>query len=454
MRISIHADPNIHITRLEYIVLYLNHHPYAQNNVSFTINQQTADVHLHYGNPIVNAENPSLHATIPTQNWLLAESDTNQSFWALYANQYDFEEMQVYSVETSKKRPQSIIENNKYGFDLFETLFFHLTRFEEAYAQKDQQDRHGYLLEDHHFLIRHGLHRSPVVDHLVETLLRSIGINIHHCGQRTLSHDLDAIWKYPNLLKGIKAFLKTAAAPTRDPTVSKVLQQYLKVKNKTLPDPYDTFDWLLSTPNHFDKYLFIMAGGQTKYEGHYNLTSNKLNEIVKTADGSGYTLGLHPSYAAYTDIEKLSTEKKELEKYLNAEIRDSRQHWLHFDVLETPLLLEHVGISFDHTIGYQNKVGFRSGTGFSYPWYNLKEERTLNLWEKPFALMDTALVSETKGHADRMHEIVREVIDTIGKKTDFTFNFHNSSFDPLRLGGPELLKIYEQFIKEKTRSLS
>ena len=62
--------------------------------------------------------------------------------------------------------------------------------------------------------------------------------------------------------------------------------------------------------------------------------------------------------------------------------------------------------------------------------------------------MDTALVAETKGHVDHMREIVKDVHESLRGQTNLTYNFHNSSFDPLRLGGNTLTSLYRDLMQD------
>ena len=448
MVISVCPASNIHRSRLEYVLHCLNHHPHLQDVANFQLDLDSADKYIMYGKTSTLPAASLGHLFLPAQNWLLAYEGNKEQVNLLHCNTYQIGEDPVYAVEKSPHTRLPFFQDGTFGFDIFETLFFHLTRYEEVVAGKQQKDKHGYMLEPHHFLVRHGLQRTPVVDILIDALGKTLGLSINVRGACIMSHDLDATRKYPNLRKLITASLKTFLPGESEASFSKVIRQYLAVKNKSMGDPYDTFAWLFFRTQHLEKYLFVLAGGKTRYEGHYHLASPELVHILAKARTANYTIGLHPSYASHNDMEKLRHEKEALENHLNIDVKHSRQHWLHFDLLETPILLEKIGIEFDHTMGYQNMGGFRSGTGYTYPWYSLKEERILKLWEKPFVLMDTALVAETKGHADHMREVVQDLHEHLMGKTDLIYNFHNSSFDPLRLGGNALTLLYRELVED------
>ncbi len=446
MIISIIADGNFHNARLDYLISFLNQHPAISTDVQFHRNHPYPNKLIYYGRN--QPEKPDGYY-IPAQGMMLSseKSPTSPTF---IANKYRYDGSFLYSVATGKNAVQDFIQGENFAFDVFETIFFHITRYEEAFANKILKDSHGYLLEKHHFLVRNKLQREPIVDHLVQALAKVLSIIKSKSYSASLTHDLDAIDKYPNFYKFIKLLAKSALV-NNQANLFDLLKQYSQIRSNRHPDPYDTFDWLFTKARGMQKFLFILAGGTTKYEGFYQLGHPDVQKIISLALDRGYTIGLHPSYRTFTDLKMMTVEKTNLEEHLGLEIIHSRQHWLRFDILETPLILEKCGIRYDHSMGYQNIVGFRAATGCSYPWYSLKEERILNLWENPFVLMDSALVAETKGHAENMLEMVRSMADKCRDRSEMNINFHNSSFDKLRAGASGALACYQYLIDQMTR---
>jgi hypothetical protein len=52
-------------------------------------------------------------------------------------------------------------------------------------------------------------------------------------------------------------------------------------------------------------------------------------------------------------------------------------------------ILESAGFSDDYSMGFSSHFGYRAGTGHSFNWYNLKDERETNLKIHPFVMMDS-----------------------------------------------------------------
>ena len=86
-----------------------------------------------------------------------------------------------------------------------------------------------------------------------------------------------------------------------------------------------------------------------------------------------------------------------LEKALGHEIVSIRQHYLHYDIRNTPRVHAEAGFKYDSTLGFNDNVGFRFGT--CYPWhlYDLKAEKVLPVMEIPLIVQDGAMLNSSKG---------------------------------------------------------
>jgi hypothetical protein len=107
-------------------------------------------------------------------------------------------------------------------------------------------------------------------------------------------------------------------------------------------------------------------------------------------------------------------------------------HWLYFDG-RSPGVLESAGFSYDSSVGYNDVVGYRAGTGqvFKLPG----AERLLEI---PLHIMDTAMfypdyLSLSKEQAwELVNKFVRNAARDGGV---LTFNWHDRSIAPERLWG-------------------
>jgi hypothetical protein len=107
-----------------------------------------------------------------------------------------------------------------------------------------------------------------------------------------------------------------------------------------------------------------------------------------------------------------------------------RMHWLYFDDEHSPQTLEEAGIAYDSTVGYNNNVGYRAGTGQVY-----KPLGTSRLLELPLHIMDTALFYPA--HLNLSRKAAWERVGPILENAErfggcVTVNWHDRSIAPER----------------------
>lgn len=442
MRINItYTGPHPH--RLHYVLGFIQGHPYTPSHVILSLNNwNDTEIRIDYSPRAVPIESDEYY--MPAYEKLFAYGAHNES-WQL--GKYTFAKRNIYSIEREATENKKFIENRRFGFDIFETIFFHLTRHEEYHADSSDKDQWDMLHEYHHFLVRHDLHHVPVVDHIVEAWLLSIGIEpVQFPSKLTVTHDIDVLEKFPDLGTATRAVLGSL---WRDRSISKaisVYRLYCQVRAGTKQDPYDTFDDLL-TEGDFRKVIYFLAGGRSKYDRPYDLTSSRFQEIYRLAKAKGYQIGIHPSYESYDDYEIITREKKTLESAIGSRIRTSRQHFLRFSFQETITALSDSGIYEDSTLGYQRKVGFRCGTAFTYLMYDLRRDRNSKISQTPMVVMDGALLDECNADYHQAGELVQRFVERYKSNSHLTINFHNTIFDPTRYDSEAMWDIYKMILE-------
>jgi hypothetical protein len=150
---------------------------------------------------------------------------------------------------------------------------------------------------------------------------------------------------------------------------------------------------------------------------------------IKRLIGAGCEVGLH-GIDAWTDS---AAGRKELEEVKNVAGRGDlgvRMHWLFFDE-ESPSRLDRAGAKYDSTVGYNETVGYRTGTHQVYKPLSASE-----LVELPLHIMDTALFYPSHLHLSRADAgmKIREIIDSAHRHGGcVTVNWHDRSIAPERL---------------------
>jgi len=168
-------------------------------------------------------------------------------------------------------------------------------------------------------------------------------------------------------------------------------------------------------------------GTTEKYRAaRYDL--GRYREPIRSLTCEGREVGLH-GIDAWKDPRK-GREEIEVIRGITGKTRIGvRMHWLYFSD-ETPMHLEEAGVHYDSTLGYNDAVGFRSGTSqvFRLPG-------TSRVFELPLHVQDTAMLypgrmnlSEKQAMA-RCGNLIRDIKVHGGV---FTINWHDRSLAPER----------------------
>lgn len=364
-----------------------------------------------------------------------------------HANEYSFAKRKLYSVEQLEGPNSAFIIDRKFGFDVLEAIFFHLTRLEEYYCDKSLKDQWDMMEEKHHFLVRNNLHQQPIVDNLVESLLLAVGLEpVTFKSELTITHDIDVLRKFPNKFKSIRAIGGDLKRNKSLKSLSKIYSLYKDTAAGKVKDPYDTFDQLFVDNKH-RKIVYFMAGGTSDNDEKYEINTELFKSIVDLAKSRDYQIGLHPSYNSYDDYVMITEERNNLQTVIQGKVRTSRQHFLRFSFDETITALSDSGIYEDSSLGYQHRIGFRCGTAFTFLLYDLRRDRNSRVSETPMIIMDGALLDECHGDVTKAHKLLIDFINKYSDNSHLTINFHNTIFDPTRYDELAMWKMYHTIIE-------
>ncbi len=438
MNVSINFPDQEYRHRITYIAQFLNEHPLKPVACQLSCNNPGAEIQINYYP--YNGEKANW--TILRQNLIFNKTivSTNQ----LHANIYRFDHEILYSVEShGSTGDRSFLVDRVFQFDLIETLFFHLSRYEEFHCTPSQWDQWDMMKASEQFLVRNSLQRIPVVDQLVRAFFKALELEpLERPTSYSMTHDIDVLFKFQNPYRFARASLRSVLDKRGWQWHRRVLKSYYQTITKQSKDPYDNFDWMLTEHANFEKIIYFMTGGITRHDNFYKIRSSAAQKYLEMAQRRGYWIGLHPSYATPANSRLFTREKKRLEKASNGPIHHSRQHFLHFDFTETPKILDQNDIQVDATMGYQDLIGFRCGTGFRYRFYNLASDKPTNFHELPMVVMDGALLDESGQDLDRSKILLQTFLDNNAKNTHITFNFHNTIFDHTKRDADTLKKLY------------
>jgi len=306
--------------------------------------------------------------------------------------------------------------------DYFASIFYVLTRMEEY--SESERDKHGRFSAGQSILSKYHLLDKVICDRWAVCVLRELGIKTANSSvEIEPTFDIDNTYAY-RYKKGIRrklSIMRDRIQGNKD----RLLER--KSVDRGAQDPYDTFDlireiskkyantkvfWLVESHGEFDRNLDI------DHPEHVALIKS-LRECIE--------IGIHPSYASFCDVKKVTEEKGDLEQ-IAGNVDRSRQHFLRFELPKSYQTLIAVGIKHDYSMGFADNVGFRAGTARTFPWFDLEHNTQTELMIHPFAYMDGTLNEYLHLSPEEAKErITRLFVEVKSYGGTFSFLWHNET---------------------------
>jgi hypothetical protein len=148
---------------------------------------------------------------------------------------------------------------------------------------------------------------------------------------------------------------------------------------------------------------------------NYDIEDDTIRNYLRVITASGFDLCLHGSYRSTEDPDWYGDEAALLARRLGKPL-GSRQHFLSFDYDALFAAQERVGIQYDMSMGYPDRVGPRAG--FSYPYfpYCLKDDRPYNVLQLSLFLMDVTLRSYLRLKPTGARKVIDTTLDDLHRK--------------------------------------
>ena len=274
-------------------------------------------------------------------------------------------------------------------FDIFSSLFFLLSRYEEYYPFT--ADKHGRYPASDSAMFHLGLER-PIIDEWVTAFAEMLQKFKLPLKQKEFSfiptYDIDIAWSYKH--KGVQ---RNIGGLVKDIWKGKLhdINARLSALAGIAQDPYDSFDWMSALHRQYrlSPIYFMLVAQQTgSFDKNIDPAHSAMQVLIKDLSAKAI-IGIHPSYNSVSDNSLIAAEKNLLANTTGKKIDKSRQHYIKFDLPGTYRALIKNNITDDYSMGYATHLGFRAGTGSSFLWYDLEEETTTQLRIHPFCFMDT-----------------------------------------------------------------
>ncbi len=432
---NIWIEKEKYIPYCSYVLDFINHHPLNGGRLFFELCEDRKTANVEYTHT-PNMDNPNA-IQIPVQNLFFGSTQVNNR--ALSVNTYHAKPKNVFAIEGGNRGINDFFDGKRFAFDWIETIFFHLSRYEEYHFNPVMRNQWDMMPEKEQILVKNKLHHFPVVDELVTAILVTFGFPVLNVKSKwSLSHDIDYLSRKQGLQNKIKQFLFFVKYG------SSIKSAYKHAFTKE-HQVYSDFSFLDSSDQAISKIIYFHVGGDHIFDpGRTEDRQAQIQKLATEALDKGYEIGIHPSYLAAKNDELFQEEKTLLETIIGQKIELSRQHYLHFDFENTLDILEKNNIREDSSLGFNEHVGFRCGTGFNFYLFNWKLKAKSSVIEQPLVWMDSAQRYEVRKQAVLFNQKAIKFLESNKINTQINLNIHNHYWVDYQLIGIELVEILKQ----------
>ena len=215
---------------------------------------------------------------------------------------------------------------------------------------------------------------------------------LHNRFTVVLTHDVDYLpgAHDQGLLRALRAFARQIVSRRRALDAVRLIALYLQSQKS-----YFAFDVTINSEavRNAHSSFQLVAARHHRYDPAYAIAREPILSTLQKIAASDWEICLHGSYLASYTPGMLRDECIELERIAGVLVRGHRQHYLNFHPSQLFDAVEHAGLEYDSSVGYNDTSGARAGTYFPYRPFNVASGRAHDFWEIPFVLMDTTLAT-------------------------------------------------------------
>lgn len=337
------------------------------------------------------------------------------------------------------------------GADILASSFFMLTRWEEYV--NPVRDHHGRFPGHAAVAVKNNFIQRPVVNEYVEMLWKMLvylgveEVRRERNYQAYLTHDVDAALLRPNLF----AFLKKMAGDMLKRKSFRLaissLRDYLLYQLGSGKDPYDTFDFFMDVAEKqgLQAHFYFLSGGEHREDKiRISLRHPFVTKLIQTINDRDHIIGIHPSFDSFQDEQIFTAEVETLKKASPQPVRYGRQHFLRFNIPDTWRLWEKNNLIWDSSLYYPDAPGFRCGTCYDFPVFDILERKQLHIREMPLTAMEVSWMVYKNSRPEEMLRDITALKKACEKyKGNFVLLWHNTSFKDKKLKKSTYQKLIE-----------
>lgn len=361
-------------------------------------------------------------------------------------------------------KPGIIRKNNHLhiNVDIFGSAFFMLSRYEELI--ETDRDAHGRFPATASVAYKAKFLDRPLINEYLEILWECLSQlwpelqRKERQFRKMISCDVDHPVDCDSLsLK--KTIRRVGARLLRDNEPKLAIYDALNYLFKKIgSDYFDTYrnniDWMMQINDRVGNkvaFNFIPIQTDKKREDSNDVRHSRVSNLLKHIVNSGHEVGIHPGYRTFKDATSFKISADAFyqachNKAIETSGIGGRQHYLMYDISQTPQLWEENGFLYDSSLSFADQAGFRCGVCYEYSMYDLVRKRKMNLKQRPLVSMEGTIIGkdyEFLGCGEDALTRFRYLKNVCQMfNGDYTLLWHNSY-----LYSKELRKLYESIIK-------
>lgn len=278
-----------------------------------------------------------------------------------------------------------------YPFDIFSGVFYLISRYEEYLPHT--KDLYGRFPHTASLAFKEGFLNIPLVNYWLidfQQAVRQLYPGFQPAGnvfRYVPTYDIDIAWSYKH-----KGFGRNLGGWLLKPGLERC-----RVLAGRKPDPYDSYTFieqLSEKYHHQPAFFFLLSEDRNRYNKNIRPSHPAMQELIHRLNH--YRAGIHPSYNSMQQPGLIEQEISLLQNITEKPVRDSRQHYLRFELPQTYRALIRAGIVNEFSMGYGSINGFRASVAHAFHWYDLEAEQITPLKIHPFCFMDANSYFEQK----------------------------------------------------------
>ena len=325
---------------------------------------------------------------------LMINSDS--SYNRLNAQNYRFREdefLSLFPVDRNSVHAAAVkSEHVIFNIDIIAQQFFLLSGYDEIHSPKDLLGRTTYkgslieyfklwsraLADEGYLLLIHAVHSIGIPE--------SIKLHDGYVWKLSLTHDIDHLKKYTLgfLLRNL-----LSEKIRNGKSILSVVSGHFKSLFSIDPYTQSIYELLAIAEKKKIKPIFFLRSGKSdKRDSQIDYKSDVVRHLEKLSETGKISVGIHPSIKSSSDLHQMENDWNEFAKYFKNHSSIVRQHFLMYDVKQTPGIHESIKYETDFTLGFHDHEGFRRSTVRPFFAFDFQSWKITGVSCVPLIVMD------------------------------------------------------------------